>query len=130
MGLQFGFISADDHVQEHPEVWTRRMSKSQWGDRVPHIQRQADGTDRWIVDGKPVDLTGVALGAAAMPDRAREPQRWDEVPAVAYKPAERLKAMDVDGVDCSVLYPAVAGRAGETFGQIEDAALELACVQA
>jgi predicted TIM-barrel fold metal-dependent hydrolase len=52
------------------------------------------------------------------------------VPAIAVKPAERLTAMDVDGVDCSVLYPTVAGRAGETFCTISDPALELACVQA
>ena len=90
----------------------------------------ADGKERWVVDGKPVDLPGVALAGAAMPDRAREPQRWEDVPGVAYKPSERLTAMDVDGVDYSVLYPAVAGRAGETFGRLEDAALELACVQA
>jgi predicted TIM-barrel fold metal-dependent hydrolase len=38
--------------------------------------------------------------------------------------------MDVDGVDYSVLYPTVAGVAGETFGRLSDPALELACVQA
>jgi uncharacterized protein len=130
MELQYGFISADDHVQEHPEVWTARMSKAQWGDRIPHLERQADGAESWVVDGKPVELRGVALAGAAMPDRARNPQRWEEVPEVAYVPAERLKAMDVDGVDYSVLYPSVAGRAGETFGRLDDPALELACVQA
>ena len=130
MELKHGFISADDHVQEHPEVWTSRMSKAKWGDRIPHIERRPDGTERWVVDGKPVDLPGVALAGAAMPDRAREPQRWADVPGVARIAAERLTAMDVDGVDCSVLYPTVAGRAGETFGQITDPELELACVQA
>jgi predicted TIM-barrel fold metal-dependent hydrolase len=75
-------------------------------------------------------MPGVALAGAAMPDRALEPQRWEEVPGVSYKPTERLAAMDVDGVDYSVLYPAVAGRAGETFGRLEDPGLELACVQA
>jgi predicted TIM-barrel fold metal-dependent hydrolase len=130
MELKYGFISADEHVQEHPEVWTRRMSKAKWGDRIPHIQRQADGTDRWIVDGQKIDLSGVALAGAAMPDRAREPQRWEEVPGIVFKPDERLATMDVDGVDCSVLYPSVAGRAGETFGRLTDAALELECVQA
>ena len=80
MELKYGFISADDHVQEHPEVWTKRMSKAKWGDRIPHVERQADGTERWVVDGKKVDLPGVALAGAAMPDRAREPQRWEEVP--------------------------------------------------
>jgi predicted TIM-barrel fold metal-dependent hydrolase len=130
MELKFGFISVDDHVQEHPEVWTQRLSKAKWGDRIPHIERQTDGTEHWVVDGQKVDLPGVALAGAAMPDRAREPQRWDEVPKVAYVPAERLTAMDVDGVDYSVLYPIVAGLAGETFGRLTDPELELACVQA
>ena len=130
MELKYGFISCDDHVQEHPEAWTKRMSKAKWGDRIPHIERGGDGKERWLVDGKPVDLPGVALAAGAMPDRARDPQRWEDVPGIAYKASERLTAMDVDGVDYSVLYPAVAGRAGETFGRLEDAALELACVQA
>jgi len=130
MELKYGFISADDHVQEHPEVWTQRMSKAKWGDRIPRVERQSDGSERWVVDGKPVDLGGVAIAGAAMPDRAREPQRWEEVPAVAFKPGERLTAMDVDGVDYSVLYPSVAGRAGETFASLADADLEVACVQA
>lgn len=65
-----------------------------------------------------------------MPDRATEPQRWEDVPSMAYEPAQRLKAMDTDGVDYSVLYPTVAGIAGETFGRLKDAELELACVRA
>jgi len=130
MELKYGFISADDHVQEHPEVWTKRMSKAKWGERIPHIERQSDGTERWVVDGKKIDLASVAIAGGAMADRAREPQRWEEVPSVAYTPRERLAAMDVDGVDYSVLYPSIAGRAGETFGRLTDPELELACVQA
>jgi predicted TIM-barrel fold metal-dependent hydrolase len=130
MELKYGFISVDDHVQEPPEVWTQRLSKAQWGDRIPHVERQADGSEHWVVDGQKLPLPGVALAGAAMADRAREPQRWEEVPKVAYIPAERLTAMDVDGVDYSVLYPTVAGLAGESFGRLTDSALELACVQA
>jgi predicted TIM-barrel fold metal-dependent hydrolase len=52
------------------------------------------------------------------------------VPAAAYLPSDRLKAMDAAGIDYSVLYPTVAGLAGETFGRLEDPELELACVQA
>ncbi|MBM3340886.1 MAG: amidohydrolase [Betaproteobacteria bacterium] len=130
MTLKYGFISADDHVQEHPQVWTKRMSKAQWGDRIPHIERQSDGSECWVVDGKKIDLSGVAIAGAAMADRAREPQRWADVPSVVSSPRERLLAMDADGVDYSVLYPSVAGRAGETFGRLTDPALELACVQA
>jgi predicted TIM-barrel fold metal-dependent hydrolase len=38
--------------------------------------------------------------------------------------------MDAAGIDYAVLYPTVAGAAGQTFGRIEAAELELACVQA
>lgn len=123
-------ISADDHVQEHPLVWTSRLSGTKWGDRIPHIERRSDGTERWVVDGRPLPLEGVASAGAAMADRARLPQRWEEVPMAAYVPEERLKAMDADGVDYSVLYPTVAGVGGETFGRLTDPELELECVRA
>lgn len=130
MERRYGLISVDDHVQEHPQVWTQRMSKARWGDRIPHLEQHADGTASWVVDGNKLPLNGVALAGAVMADRANEPQRWEDVPPAAYVPAERLKAMDVDGVDYSVLYPTVAGIAGETFGRLTDPELELACVQA
>jgi uncharacterized protein len=130
MDEEFGFISVDDHVTEHPDAWTRRLDRARWGDRIPHVERRSDGADRWFVDGQEVPLPGVAATGAAMPDRVREPQHWDEVPKVAADPDERLKAMDVDGVEYSVLYPTVAGIAGEVFGRITDPDLELACVQA
>jgi predicted TIM-barrel fold metal-dependent hydrolase len=38
--------------------------------------------------------------------------------------------MDAAGVDCSVLFPTVAGLAGEAFARLLDPELELACVQA
>lgn len=123
-------ISADDHVQEHPRVWTDRLSASRWGKRVPHLESQPDGTERWMVDGRPLELSGVALAGALMADRNREPQRWEEVPPAAYEPAARLRAMDADGVDVSVLYPVIAGTTGETFARLDDPELELACVQA
>lgn len=129
MQLKYGLISADDHVQEHPEVWTQRMSRSRWGDRIPHVERQPDGTEYWVVDGQKLPLAGVASVGAAMPDRVNDPQRWEEVPTPTYVPAERLQAMDADGVDYAVLYPTVAGLAGETFGRLTDPELELACVQ-
>jgi predicted TIM-barrel fold metal-dependent hydrolase len=125
-----GFISADDHVQEHPNVWTQRLSKTRWGDRIPQLRRLENGTEGWIVDGRRLPLRGVARAGALMADRAREPLRWEEIPTVVYDAKERLRAMDAEGVDYSVLYPSVAGLAGETFGRLTDPEFELACVQA
>ncbi len=39
MERQDGFISVDDHVLEHPQVWTQRLSRAKWGDRIPHIEQ-------------------------------------------------------------------------------------------
>jgi predicted TIM-barrel fold metal-dependent hydrolase len=130
MQLKYGFISADDHVQEHPEVWTSRLSKQKWGERIPHVETQVDGSEFWVIDGERISLPAIAVAGALMTDRAQEPKRWSDVPAMAFSAAERLKAMDVDGVDYSVLYPIVSGLAGETFAKLDDADLELACVQA
>ncbi len=130
MELKYGLISVDDHVQEPLDLWTERLSQAKWGDRIPHVATRDDGTQYWMVDGEALRMPGVAIAGAAMPDRALEPQTWDDVPKLAYNPQTRLEAMDADGVDYSVLYPTVAGLAGETFGRITDAELELACVQA
>jgi predicted TIM-barrel fold metal-dependent hydrolase len=127
--LKYGLISVDDHVLEHPYVWEERLSKTRWGDRIPHVE-QSDGVERWVVDGRPMPLTGRGSVGAILADRAASPTHWTEVPSPAYAPSARLSAMDADRVDISVLYPTVAGMAGETFGQVQDPELELACVQA
>ena len=124
------FISVDEHVQEPPEVWTQRLSRQKWGERIPHVERRANGTERWVVDGREIDLAGVADCGAAMAQRTENPQRWADVPAVVYDPQKRLKAMDEAGIEYAVLYPTVAGVGGQSFGRIEDPELELACVQA
>ena len=124
------FVSVDDHVQEPPDLWTRRLSRNRFGDRIPHVERHANGAERWVADGQPLLGGKVASAGALMPDRNREPRCWEEVPAAAWSPAERLKAMDAAGITFSVLFPTVAGMAGEAFGRLDDPGLETACVQA
>ena len=129
MKLKYGLISVDDHVLEPPQLWTERLSTNTWGERVPHVE-QSDAGEWWVVDDRKLPLAGRGSVGATLADRATSPMRWAEVPVQAHSPAERLTAMDADGVDASVLYPTVAGLAGETFGTLDDPELELACVQA
>ncbi len=124
------FISVDEHVQEHPEVWTKRLSSSKWGERVPHVAPVGARRERWLIDGRELGLDGVADCGAAMAERVRIPQCWADVPAAVYNPKERLKAMDAAGIEYAVLYPTIAGVGGQTFGCIEDSEFEIACVQA
>ncbi|MGZ8483090.1 MAG: amidohydrolase family protein [Candidatus Binatia bacterium] len=124
------FISVDEHVQEHPEVWTKRLSRAKWGERMPHLAKNSNGKERWLIDLREIALAGVADCGAVMSQRTENPQRWADVPAAVHNPKERLKAMDAAGIDYAVLYPTVAGIGGQNFGRIEDGELEIACVQA
>lgn len=123
-------ISAVDRVIEPPEVWIRRLSKSRFGDRVPHLDRRGNDADAWILDGRVFLLSEIAQVGALMSDRVNVPTRWETVPKAVYDPVARLKAMDDDGVDCAVLYPSLAGFSGERFGAIADAELAIACARA
>jgi predicted TIM-barrel fold metal-dependent hydrolase len=126
--LKYGLVSAADHVIEPPDLWRSRLG--QWGDRIPHIEAQPDGSECWVVDGKTQPLTGSGSAGALMEDRTVEPRSWAQMPRAAWDARARLEAMDRDGVDYSVLYPSVVGVGGENLHRIEDADLELACVQA
>lgn len=114
MQLKYGVVSGDDHVREHAEVWTRRMSKQRWGDRVPHVATDAAGAQSWWIDGKPAGSYDAGSFDAAASCHAEG----------------RLQAMDQDGIDYSVLYPTASGMSGEGFGRLDDIELETACVRA
>ena len=129
MNTKLKFISVDEHVQETPDLWTKRLSKAKWGDRIPHIGANSNG-ERWLIDGNEIDLPGVADCGAAMAQRTGRPERWADVSSVVYDPRQRLQQMDEAGIEYAVLYPTVAGVGGQSFGRIEDGELELACVQA
>src|SRR5436189_934469 len=126
MNLKFGFISADDHIVEHPEVWTSRLSKAKWGDRIPHIEREKDGSDCWVIGNDRFPLPEI-VSPVTDQSRSLEPKDWAEVPKAAYSATDRLTALDADGTDVSVLYPMAAGIAGQVFGRLDDPGLELAC---
>jgi predicted TIM-barrel fold metal-dependent hydrolase len=129
MSAKTFFIGADEHVQEHPEVWTKRLS-ARWGGRIPHVAKTASGSERWVINGRDINLDGVADCGAAMPERTINPQSWSDVPASVFDARQRLKVMDAVGMDYAVLYPTIAGSGGQNFGRIEDSEFELACVQA
>ncbi|MGH7875318.1 MAG: amidohydrolase family protein [Candidatus Binatia bacterium] len=130
MPLSHQIVSAVDHVVEHPDVWTQRLSKLKWGERIPHLEHPAAGADYWIVDGRKISLMDSARVGALMTDRVTTAKRWEEMPETAFLPTERLKAMDKDGVEHAVLYPSLAGFSGEIFAAIGDPELQLDCVKA
>jgi uncharacterized protein len=129
VALRFGVISVDDHVVEPPDLWTRRMSRAKWGDRVPHVAEQPSGTERWVIDGLVRESPSLAATGALSRERGSEPQTWSEVPQSAYDPHARLAVMDSDGVDYSVLYPSAAGASGEVICAVKDLDLQAECAR-
>jgi hypothetical protein len=65
MALNEKFISADSHVVEPEDLWTRRMGGA-WRERAPHFIEGAD-TDYMIVEGIP-PVQGADLMAGMMDD--------------------------------------------------------------
>jgi predicted TIM-barrel fold metal-dependent hydrolase len=47
------------------------------------------------------------------------PDRWEDVPRLAYDPAERVKALDIDRVDAEVLFPNPPGGNYYQFGDAD-----------
>jgi uncharacterized protein len=131
MQIQHGLISADSHVVTEPNAFLSRMSTTKFGERIPQIkefENKGAAVERWYVNGRPLRTRGVCNCPAVMgdPNRNLYPQRWDEVPAKAYVPAERLKALDADRVDAELLFP----NDPSSFHQYNNPEFELACVQA
>ena len=116
--MEYRVISTDDHLQEAPDAWTSRMSKK-WGDDIPHLRRDDDGTDNWYIHGHLRRPNGIGTVNGAMPDRTVHPKTWDEVPVCTYVPSERIKAMEADGVDVHTFFSNISGVAGNTFSNPE-----------
>ena len=130
MEIKHGLISSDSHGQLGKDAYTSRMSKTKWGDRIPHVIEVRDDkfdfpVDRWVVSGE-IQGGNVCNCPTAMEKRGYYPQRWEEVPLEVYQPAERLKALNRDRVDAEVLFP--NGTGGTFF--YEDVEFELDCVRA
>jgi predicted TIM-barrel fold metal-dependent hydrolase len=129
MKIKHGVISADSHFLLTPDAMTNRMS-SKWGSKIPHVvEVEEDGrrVDKWTVyDGAP--RGNVANCPAVMGEPYPHfADKWEEVPAIAFEPLERLKALDEDKVDGEVLFPnAPFG----TFYQFKDKDFELDAMRA
>jgi predicted TIM-barrel fold metal-dependent hydrolase len=130
MEIKYGLISADSHAAFERNDFTRRMSASKWGDRIPQVvevEEKGCRVDRWSVYGVAADNSVCNCPAVMGEPFPTYPKRWDEVPRTAYEPRERLKALDTDGVDAEVLFP---NPPGGTFFEFGDAEFELAVVRA
>ncbi|HEY3115248.1 MAG TPA: amidohydrolase family protein [Chloroflexota bacterium] len=125
MEIKFGLFSADSHAAFDRDDFISRMSASKWGDKIPQIvsvEREGKPVDGWsIYGGRPGVTRGFSFGVCNCPALMGDPfptypMRWEEVPRMAYDPTERLKALDIDGVDGEVLFPNPPGGSYDSYG--------------
>ena len=120
-------ISADSHVSEPTDLWSERVDKP-YRDRAPRLvaNPKDPGGAYFHYEGYAPHPIGIGLGAGKSPEELAQfltrgtyadarPGGWD--------PAERLKDMDLDGVDADVIYTTLG------FRQFwfTDGALQRAC---
>ncbi len=100
----YRLISADSHLNEPPDLWTKRVPPS-LRDRAPRIERFDQG-DAWVIEGvrDPINF-GMNACAGLDPEQMQGWVRFEELRHGGYDPSARLDEMDRDGVDAEVLYP-------------------------
>jgi predicted TIM-barrel fold metal-dependent hydrolase len=112
-------ISADSHVVEPADVWTRHIG-AKWRDKAPVTTVDAEGTVHWTVDsGIPVGSVGAPSQAGLRfedPSKVTFEGKWEDVRPGCADPAPRLADMALDGVAGEVVYPTVASRLYTVIG--------------
>src|SRR5262249_3647721 len=127
-------ISVDDHVIEPPGVWVDRLPRNR-RDAGPHIVTGDDGAQIWEWEGRryPVSLMGSPRTRIFKGDGSGDDFRstsYSEMIPACYDAAERVKAMDEDGITASINFPTFPRFAGTQSLEAEDKDLALLIVQA
>ena len=125
-------ISVDDHVVEPPDVWTSRLP-AKWQDECPRAVEE-DGKIVWRFEAKKKSLA--ELGgrlfdpASDKRDLIDFPDRYEDLRPGCYQPTERVRDLDLAGIDASLCFPAFPRFCGQEFTEATDRELGLACVRA
>src|SRR5262245_17924917 len=122
-------IDADGHILEPVDLWDRYIDPA-YRDRAPRLILDDNGKERLLIEGQILgNPKGLGrLGAVG----ARDGSVHDDV--MMYKdgrpggfdPHERIKDMDLDGIDAAFLYPSI----GLFSGAVKDPGLAAAMCRA
>jgi predicted TIM-barrel fold metal-dependent hydrolase len=129
-------IDADGHVMEPADVWVDRMDAKRWGDLIPHyVAEDHDGKDSWYVGGVRRAAGSAIFGCSAGFDAEELLARnwkYTEGHAGAWDAAARVRTLDEEGIDATVLYPSITLTLGplDPIEAVRDPAFVLDCHRA
>ena len=124
-------ISADSHVNEPGDLWVERIDKD-FRDRAPRVVDNPPGQrpgSYLILEGIPPIHMAQGIGAGKKPEELPQFFRestYKDIRPGGWDPAERIKDMDLDGVEAEVIYTTLGFR---QFW-LKDAAFQRACFRA
>jgi predicted TIM-barrel fold metal-dependent hydrolase len=127
----YRIVSVDDHVTEPPDMFTGRVEAAFAAD-APRVERDELGHDWWVFDHARVPLLGSDNWAGFEPGHAYLGQvNFDEIHPAVYDIHERIKHMDLIGIEASLNFASAPfGFAGTRFMKMLDPNLGLACMRA
>jgi len=131
MTREYRVISTDDHIIEPEGVFDGRLP-SEFADRTPTLVHGDEGS-AWNVSGidEPITMSGLSTAAGQKVEEfSPKSKAFDQMRPGCYDPAERLKDMDIDGVDAQVCFPTLPGLAGLDFIEIADKPYATALIRA
>lgn len=109
-----GVVDADGHILEAPDLWEKYL-EAKYRDRAVRIRKDERGLEYLEVDGKPAKMTrGGAPSFLGVMDQLggieyqREPTGSGYVDNASFgsmNAKERLKRLDIENIECALLYP-------------------------
>ncbi len=121
-------ISADSHVNEPGYLWVERVDK-EFRDRAPRVVESPPGQrpgSYLLLEGIAPTHLAQGMGAGKKPEelpRFFQESTYKDVRPGGWDPSERIKDMDIDGVEADVIYTTLGFR----MFWFKDAALQRAC---
>jgi predicted TIM-barrel fold metal-dependent hydrolase len=118
-------VDADGHVCEPADLWTTRLPASMRERGIRLRWNAATGFDEAYVEDRLITdrgLVGLGNAGTSFADLGRG-IHYEEIAPAGFDPRERLKVLDAEGIDLSVLYPGL----GLSLGAVQDPALAVAC---
>jgi len=102
----YEIVSADAHVLEPTNIWDTWLPKKH-REKAPKLVKDVDGGDAWLFAGA---ADPDPIGLVSTPGMAWDDFRWtgityEQARAGCYNGSERLKDMEIDGVDAEILFP-------------------------
>lgn len=120
-------IDSDGHIVEPRAIW-QEYAEPAFRDLIPQVMTDEEGVVRIKVDGKIPPRSHMMFAGMCVPDGLKSTERarkltWDDVLPASFEPHERIKVMDSEGIDVSILY----GSLGLTYSAREPAIAAAAC---